>query len=90
MRRIKQITPLKRSLSALLSATLLVATLVNAAPAEKKPNVLLFFSDQHQAACLGIEGHPDVITPNLDKLAAGGVRFTRAYCNDAICAPACR
>ncbi len=87
MRRIKQITPLKRSLSALLSATLLVATLVNAAPAEKKPNVLLFFSDQHQAACLGIEGHPDVITPNLDKLAAGGVRFTRAYCNDAICAP---
>ena len=28
------------------------------------PNVLLFFADQHQAACLGVEGHPDVITPN--------------------------
>ena len=51
------------------------------------PNVLLFFADQHQAACLGVEGHPDVITPNLDKLAASGVRFTRTYCNDAICAP---
>lgn len=71
----------------LLSATFLMSTLLDAAPAEKKPNVLLFFSDQHQAACLGVEGHPDVITPNLDRLAAGGVRFTRAYCNDAICAP---
>jgi arylsulfatase A-like enzyme len=84
---IKHTTPLKRSLSALLSATFLVSNLVDAAPAGKKPNVLLFFSDQHQAACLGVEGHPDVITPNLDKLAAGGVRFTRAYCNDAICTP---
>ena len=83
----KHKVPLKRSLSALLSATFLVSTLAVAAPADKKPNVLLFFSDQHQAACLGVDGHPDVITPNLDKLAAGGVRFTRAYCNDAICTP---
>jgi len=66
---------------------MLVSTLVDAAPAEKKPNVLLFFSDQHQAACLGVEGHPDVVSPNLDRLAAGGVRFIRAYSNDAICAP---
>jgi len=57
------------------------------APAAGHPNVLLLFSDQHQAACLGAEGHPDVITPNLDRLAAEGVRFTRTYCNDAICAP---
>ncbi len=83
----KHKNPLKRSLRALLSATFLVSTLAEAAPANIKPNVLLFFSDQHQAACLGVEGHPDVITPNLDRLAAGGVRFTRAYSNDAICTP---
>jgi arylsulfatase A-like enzyme len=54
---------------------------------KSKPNVLLLFSDQHQAACLGAENHPDVSTPNLDALGEGGVRFGRAYCQDAICKP---
>lgn len=54
---------------------------------KNKPNVLLFFSDQHQAACLGSENHPDVSTPNLDRLAEEGIRFSRAYCQDAICKP---
>ena len=64
-----------------------VIGLASHARAADRPNVLLFFSDQHQAACLGVEGHPDVMTPNLDKLAGESVRFTRAYSNDAICAP---
>jgi len=64
-----------------------IITLTSSVRAAGPPNVLLFLADQHQAACLGVEGHPDVITPNLDKLAASGVRFTRTYCNDAICAP---
>lgn len=52
-----------------------------------KPNVLLLFADQHNADFLGCAGHPFVKTPNLDRLAAQGVRFTRAYCQDAICVP---
>jgi len=52
-----------------------------------KPNVLLLFADQHNADVLGCAGHPIVKTPNLDALAAQGVRFTRAYCQDAICVP---
>jgi len=52
-----------------------------------RPNVLFLFSDQHKASVLGCEGHPDVHTPNLDILASKGVRFARAYCQDAICAP---
>ncbi len=56
-------------------------------PSSKSPNVLILFTDQHQAAVLGTEKHPDVKTPNLDRLAARGVRFTRAYCQDAICVP---
>lgn len=51
------------------------------------PNIIILFSDQHRADVLGCEGHPDVITPNLDKLAAEGARFERAYCQDAVCVP---
>jgi len=36
---------------------------------------------------MGCAGHPNVKTPNLDRIAAQGVRFTRAYCNNPICAP---
>lgn len=54
----------------------------------KKPlNVLWLMSDQHNANCLGCAGHPDVRTPCLDGLAANGVRFRRAYCNNPICGP---
>jgi arylsulfatase A-like enzyme len=53
----------------------------------QKTNVLVLFSDQHKADVLSFENHPDVATPNLDRLAKEGVRFTRAYCQDAICAP---
>ena len=52
-----------------------------------RPNILWLMSDQHNAACLGAAGHPDVRTPNLDALAADGVRFENAFCNNPICAP---
>ena len=52
-----------------------------------RPNVLLLFSDQHNAGVMGCEGHKIVRTPHLDRLAAQGVRFTRAYCPDGICVP---
>ena len=52
-----------------------------------KPNVLLLLSDQHHAGVLGCAGHPDAYTPHLDQLAANGVRFERAYCQDAVCVP---
>ena len=54
---------------------------------EKRPNILFLISDQHHAGVLGCEGHPDVRTPHIDRLAAEGVRFSRAYCQDAICTP---
>jgi arylsulfatase len=54
---------------------------------EKKPNVLILFSDQHRKDVMGFEGHPDVITPHLDKLAQESVVFDRAYCTVGICAP---
>lgn len=53
----------------------------------KLPNILMLIDDQHHAACLGHAGHPDVRTPNLDALAAGGARFTQAFCQNGICVP---
>ncbi len=51
-------------------------------------NLLFILSDQHQAAAMGCAGHPLVHTPNLDRLAASGTRFSNAYTNCAICVPA--
>jgi arylsulfatase A-like enzyme len=50
------------------------------------PNILFLMTDQMQAAVLDPD-HP-CRTPNLDRLAAGGVRFRRAYTPNAICSPA--
>jgi arylsulfatase len=52
-----------------------------------RPNILIIKSDQHNARCLGVNGHTQVKTPNLDALAAGGVNFTRAFVQNPICSP---
>ena len=53
----------------------------------KQPNVLFIITDQHNAKVLGHKGHPDVKTPNLDQLAAEGVRFENAITQNPICTP---
>ncbi len=52
-----------------------------------KPNIVFLMSDQHNAKCLGSYGHNMVKTPNLDKLAARGVRLTSAFTQNPICTP---
>ena len=52
------------------------------------PNLLVIMSDEHQARAMGCAGHPFVQTPNLDALAARGLRFTDAYTPSPICVPA--
>ena len=51
-------------------------------------NFLLIMADEFARHAMGCAGHPAVQTPNLDRLAARGVRFTRAYTNSPICVPA--
>ena len=53
----------------------------------RPPNVLFIISDQHNAKCLGTAGHPLVRTPNLDRLAAAGVRFPNTITQSPICTP---
>lgn len=50
-------------------------------------NIVLIFTDNEGAWTLGCYGNPDIQTPNIDRLAAEGVRFTRAYANNPVCSP---
>ena len=52
------------------------------------PNLLIIMSDEHDPRYMGASGDTFVKTPNLDRLAAGGTRFSNAYTNCPICVPA--
>jgi arylsulfatase A-like enzyme len=53
----------------------------------RKLNVLFIMTDQHSARALGCYGNNEVRTPNMDRLAAGGVLFERAFCQTPQCVP---
>ena len=50
-------------------------------------NVVLIMADDHAAGVYGAYGNETIRTPNLDALAADGVRFTHAYVNSPVCTP---
>ena len=52
-----------------------------------KPNVLIFFVDDMGWAQPGCYGGKMAPTPNIDALAAGGVRFTNGYSSGCVCSP---
>lgn len=54
----------------------------------QRPNILFIMDDQHRWDYLGCAGASFVSTPNIDKLAAEGVRFTQCTTNAPVCAPA--
>lgn len=54
---------------------------------QNRPNILCIMTDQQQAHALSCTGNLDINTPNLDKLAENGVRFTRAYVAFPLCIP---
>ncbi len=55
---------------------------------QRRPNVLFIMDDQHRYDYLGSAGAEFVSTPNLDRLAERGVRFTHCCSNAPVCAPA--
>jgi arylsulfatase A-like enzyme len=54
------------------------------APAQP-PNIVFILADDLGYADVGCYGRPDLKTPNIDRLAARGVRFLQAYANSAVC-----
>ncbi|MHA1291294.1 MAG: sulfatase family protein [Promethearchaeota archaeon] len=50
-------------------------------------NVLFIITDAHRADYMSCAGHPRIKTPNLDRLAKEGVRFTNHFCTNPMCLP---
>ena len=57
------------------------------APAERKPNIIYIMADDLGYGDLGCYGQIMIETPNIDRLAARGVRFTDHYAGSTVCAP---
>ena len=53
----------------------------------KRPNFLFIITDQHRADYLGCAGHPIVMTPHIDSLAARGTRFENFHVATPVCMP---
>lgn len=70
-------------------ATLAVAALIcsGASGSERKPNIVLLLADDLGYGDLGCFGQTKFRTPNLDRMAAEGVRLTQHYSGNAVCAP---
>lgn len=70
------------------AAIVAVAFAATRAPAAGLPNILWITSEDNSAHWLGCYGNDQASTPRMDALAAGGIRFTRAYSNAPVCAVA--
>ncbi len=53
----------------------------------RRPNIVVIYTDQMRADCLSAAGHPDLVTPNLDRLANEGVMFEQAFTCYPLCTP---
>ena len=53
----------------------------------EKPNIIFILSDDLAQGDLGCYGQKLIQTPNLDRMAAQGTRYTQAYCGTSVCAP---
>jgi arylsulfatase A-like enzyme len=68
-----------------LQSTAAGASLFAQAPA--RPNIVFILADDLGYGDLGCYGQPRIQTPNIDRLAAEGIRFTSAYAGSTVCAP---
>jgi len=54
---------------------------------QSRPNILIIMTDQQTAAAMSNAGNNYLHTPAMDRLAANGVKFTKAYCAQPLCTP---
>ncbi len=83
-------TPLvkRRNFLKLVTASALGGAVgARAAERRQQPNFLFILADDVTYSTLGCYGGRNVKTPNIDRLARDGIRFTRAYCAMSMCAP---
>src|SRR5690554_1737463 len=54
----------------------------------EKSNVVFILSDDQGEWAMGCSGNKEIFTPNLDRIAAEGTRFTNFFCASPVCSPA--
>ncbi|MBO46054.1 MAG: hypothetical protein CMJ96_04070 [Planctomycetes bacterium] len=54
----------------------------------RRPNIVFIYSDDHAASAVSSYSKTLIRTPNIDRLADQGIRFTNAFCTNALCGPA--
>lgn len=64
-----------------------VVVSAHAAETKSKPNLVIIFADDLGYGDLGCYGHPTIRTPNLDRMALEGQRYTNAYVAASVCTP---
>ena len=74
-------------LTGIVQTVLADNSLIPTKPSAEKLNVLFIISDDLTDTALSCYGNKVCQTPNIDKLASQGVRFTRAYCQGTYCGP---
>ena len=79
---------MKTTIKILIAGSLMIsASAANAAGRAAPPNVVLILSDDLGYGDVGCYGATKIKTPNIDRLAADGVRFTQAYTPGSVCSP---
>ena len=76
----------RRSMIGSLSAASVSRVQMNAS-SRREPNFLFILADDHAGYVLGCDGNPLATTPNMDRLAAEGTRFSSHHCNSPVCTP---
>jgi arylsulfatase A len=79
--------PAMKSLLFLCTALVVASSSAFAATAARPPNIVFILCDDLGINDLHCYGRKDHATPNLDRLASQGTRFTAAYCAQPICSP---
>ena len=72
---------------ALLASAVSASLAGKAAQTDTRPNVVLFLIDDYGYGDIGFEGNTQIATPNIDRIAQNGVRFSRFYQSSGACAP---
>jgi arylsulfatase A len=71
----------------LVVATLACSTTATPPTTEHPPNIVIIFADDLGYGDLGVYGHPTIQTPNLDRMAAEGQKWTQFYVGASVCSP---
>lgn len=79
--------PAKITRTVLIAMVFLSCAEITTAQTQKKPNILLIYTDDQGSLDLNIYGAKDLQTPNVDALARRGVRFTQFYAAAPVCSP---